>query len=232
MIKSIASYKQLIIENSKIVFGLGGSLVLFLFILLPTAGGLPGVYKKNNEQSAELKNVSQRLENINKLVSLQQSLKSSVSLVDKALPSSEQVPALMTQIQAIATESGVTLKALQFGGLVKIEGAAYRKISLQAILEGTFSNLFSLLKNLETSSRIVDVESVAFDTRKGEGALSATLGLAAYYLDASLAVKNEPGAAMTFTSKGGLDTLDYLKKLKVYEPKTRPSTTGKSNPFE
>lgn len=231
MINNLSAYKQLIIENSKIVFGLVGSGLLLFFIFLPTATRLPTSYQKNKEQKEELKNVTQRLENINKLVSLQQSLKSSLTLVDKALPSAEGVPSLMIQIQAIATESGVTLKALQFGGLAKVEGAPYRKISLQAILEGTFTNLSTLLKTLENSSRLVDVESVAFDTRKGEGSLSAALGLSAYFLDTAVAVKTD-GMALTFTSKVGLDTLDYLKKLKIYEPQTSLSTTGKSNPFE
>lgn len=231
MANNLSVYKQLLIENSKIFFGLGGSIVLTLFIFLPTVSRLPENYRKNKEQKAELTNVLQRLENINKLVSFQQSLKSSLALVDKALPSSEEVPSLMTQIQAIATESGVTLKALQFGGLAKVEGVPYRKISLQAILEGTFANLSTLLKTLENSSRLVDVESVAFDTRKGEGGLSAALGLSAYFLDTAAAPKSD-GGALTFTSKVGLETLDYLKKLKIYEPQTSPSTTGKSNPFE
>lgn len=225
-------YKSLFIENSKIVIGAAGSLLVFLIIFLPTVIRLPENFQRVGQEKEKLVLVSERLKIINNLVSLQQSLKSSLSLADKALPSREEVPILMTQIQALATESGVLLKTLQFGGISKATEAGHKKISLQAMLEGSYVNLTSFLKNLEKTSRIIDVETVSFDSRKNQENLSASLGLSAYFLEKETTKIGPTGVALTFTSQSGLETLNYLKTLRVYEPQTEPATVGKSNPFE
>lgn len=229
---ALGSYKSFIIENGKIFFGLGGSLLLFLAVVLPTVLNIPPTYRELGQQKKELQSVSQHLKNINDLVTLQQSLKSSLVLIDAALPSKEEVPNLMIQVQSIATESGITLKAVQFGGIAKVEGSAHQKITLQTVLEGSFGSLLTLLKSLENSSRIIDVESLNFDARKGEDNLSASFGLNAYFLDEGANKKNSAEVSpASFTSKAGLSTLDYLKNLRIYEPQAVSTSVGKSNPF-
>lgn len=228
----LGNYKSFIIENAKIVFGLGGTLLILLVVLLPSVLNIPQTYRDLGQQKKELQVVSQHLRNINDLVDLQQSLKSSLVLIDAALPSKEEVPNLMIQVQSIATESGITLKAVQFGGIAKVEGSAHKKITLQTVLEGSFASLSSLLKSLENSSRIIDVESLNFDSRKGEDNLSAAFGLSAYFLPEEGNKKNSGEVSpASLSSKTGLATLDYLKNLRIYEPQAVSTSVGKSNPF-
>lgn len=225
---TLVKYKELILENIKIVIGLAGSALLALFVIMPAVANLPKLYESNKKQQVQLNSLSKRLSKINTLVSTQQAVKSSVTLADRALPSKDDVPGLMNQIQAIATSSGVVLKSLQFSGITKSDDGSYKKINMQAVMEGNFANFLAMLSNLETTSRLIDVNSVSFDSQKG-GGLTASIGLGAYFI--------EPGAVgvsgnLDFSSSLITKTLDYLKKLKPYEPQSINVTVGKSNPFE
>jgi|GEM_PF-5186568 Tfp pilus assembly protein PilO len=226
---TLVKYKELILENIKVVIGLGGSLLLALAIIFPTASAIPAVYQGNNKQSEELSLLNTRLKKINSMVSSQQAIKSSVILADRALPSKDDVPNLMNQVQAIATGSGVSLKSLQFNGIAKSEDGSYKKINMQAVLDGNFTNLLSMLTSLETTSRLVNVITLSFDAQKSSSGLTASLGLVSYFVDSD--IKAGPGN-LDFSSSAIVSTLDYIKKLKPYEPQQLNVPVGKSNPFE
>lgn len=216
-------------ENTKIFIGLGGSAVLVLAIIFPTVGAIPPVYSKNQESSNQSRDLTDRLSKINTLVSSQQAIKSSVVLADKALPSKDDIPDLMNQIQAIATSSGVSLKSLQFGGITKAPEGDFKKISMQAVMDGNFTNMLNMLSNVEVTSRIINVHSVSFDSQKGDS-LTASLGLNAYFSDTT--AKPTGKSSLDFSSPSITSTLDYIKKLKPYNAQKTDINVGKSNPFE
>jgi len=226
---TIVKYKEFILENTKILIGMGGTLLLVLIIIYPTASAIPAVYSKNREQATELESINGRLKKINTLVSSQQAIKSSVILADRVLPSKDDIPNLMNQIQAIATSSGVSLKSLQFSGVSKSDEGSFKRVNMQAIMDGNFSNFLSMLSNLESTSRMIDVSTVAFDSQKNIGGLTGSIGLTSYFVDSD--TKGVSGS-MDFTSAAITSTLDYIKKLKPYEPQQINVTVGKSNPFE
>jgi len=230
---SLLGYKEIILENAKVILGLGLSLGLLLLVFLPTISALPGSISKRNEQEKILGLLEEKSKKINSLLSLSQTIKTDVTLVDKALPSKDEVPSLMTQIQAIATESGVTLKALQFGGISKMPEKIYKKIILQAVLEGGYANILKDLVNLEKTSRIINVESVSFDSRKGEGVLSVSLGLASFFLESGES-EFDPLAPinLNLSDKGVTQIIDFIKTLKIYEPQVSSIEVGRGNPFE
>lgn len=225
---TLVKYKELLLENIKIVIGLGGSVLLSFLVILPAVSSLPKLYESNQKQQAQLSTLSRRLSKINNLVSTQQAVKSSVTLADRALPGKDDIPGLMNQIQAISTSSGVTLKSLQFGGITKPEDGNYKKINMQAVMEGNFANFLTLLGNLEDTSRLIDVVGVSFDSQKG-GGLTASLGLASYFAES---VPAGVSSNLDFAAKPISTTLEYLKKLKPYEPQTVNVTVGKTNPFQ
>lgn len=222
-------YKEFVMENTKIFIGLGGSAILVFAIVFPTVSAIPLVYSKNQESSNQSRDLNDRLNKINTLVSSQQAIKSSVVLADKALPSNDDIPDLMNQIQAIATSSGVSLKSLQFGGITKAAEGDFKNISIQAVMDGSFTNMLNMLTNIEVTSRIISVHSVSFDSQKGDS-LTASLGLTAYFSDTT--TKPNGKSSLDFSSPAITSTLDYIKKLKPYSAQKTDINVGKSNPFQ
>ena len=204
-------YKEFFLENTKIFIGAGGSVVLFLVIIFPTFTAIPSVYSKNQSQEITLSDINGRFKKINTLVSSQQAIKSSVLLTDRAVPSKDDVPNLMNQIQSIATSSGVSLKSLQFSGVVKAQEGEFKKISMQGVFEGNFTNILSMLTNVEATSRIINVSSLSFESQKGD-TITVSLGLIAYFSDSP----NKPSgkSSLDFSSPVITSTLDSIKKLK------------------
>lgn len=226
---TLVKYKDFILENTKILVGLGGAVLLAVAVIFPTASAIPSVYQSNLKQKTELAAINTRLKKINGMLSAQQAIKSSVILADRALPSKDDIPNLMNQIQAIATSSGVSLKSLQFNGITKSDDGSYKKINMQAVLDGNFSNFLSMLGNLETTSRLIDVSTLSFDSQKSAGSLTASLGLLSYFVDSD---SKALSGNMDFGSSAITSTLDYIKKLIPYEPQQLNVKVGKSNPFE
>lgn len=226
---TLLKYKDFVLENTKIIIGAGGTLLLVLAIIFPTGTAIPSVYQANLKQTEELALLNKRLKRINSMVSTQQAIKSSVVLADRALPSKDDIPSLMNQIQSIATSSGVSLKSLQFNVITKSEDGTYKKINMQAVMEGSFSNFLKMLENLETTSRLIDVSTLSFDSQKSASGLTVSLGLMSYFVDHDS--KGDSGN-MDFTSPTITSTLDYIKKLRPYESQQVDVVVGKSNPFE
>lgn len=223
-------YREFLIENIKVFIGLGGSLLLIFLVVWPGFTSIPALYSQNNEEAANLATLKEKQAKIDGLITSAQAVKSGILLADKALPSKDDVPILLNQIQTIATGSGVTLKSLQFSGIIKAESGSHKKVAIQAVMEGSFSNIESMLTNFENTTRIINLSSLSFDSRKNEGNLTVNLGLVSYFLEND--PKSSAALSLDLSASQTNATLDYLKKLKPYEPQIINIDVGKSNPFE
>ena len=231
--------KATFIDNLYLAVSLVGSLFFILVLLFPSLSSIPTLRTKLSAKNEELKQLKAKSSRLNSLISNQSTLKANLKLVDMAVPSKDNVPNLMTQIQRIASDSGVTLKALQFGtsSLNTSAGESNRvladknikRVLLQAIAEGAFSNLQSFLRNLEEASRLISVDNVTFENKKSGSSVASTLGLTSYYVDN---VPTDPSFSLDLGSEDLKTTLVKLKSMKIYETETTFSGVGKANPFE
>lgn len=229
---------NIVLENLYLAVGVLGSIFFALVLLLPSFSAIPGLRTRIDEKSRELTDLKIKSERLGALIDNQETLEENLRLVDLAIPSQEAVPTLMTQIQTISADSGVLLKALQFGGgsagnatgpsEVSVEKSV-KRVYLQTVAEGPFANLQSFLRNLEMASRLVTVESVAFEAGKENDALTSTLGLVSYYLETPPV---DPLLSLDLKSANLKSVLDELKELRIYEPEVSFSGVGKANPFE
>lgn len=227
------------LENIYLGVSVIGSLFFVLVLLLPSLSAIPSLRTQLTEKSTELAQLKLKSARLSSLLDNRETLRSSLKLADFAIPSKDSVPTLMTQVQTITSDSGVLLKALQFGSTsIGSAGASGRivtdksvkKVYLQAVAEGQFANLQTFLRNLESASRIVTVDTLTFEaSREGTGSLTSTLGLVSYYVD-SLPV--DPSLSLDLESTQLKGVLEQLKSLKVYEPEVSFSGVGKANPFE
>lgn len=232
-------FKNTIISNLYAGLGVFGSLFFVVIIILPSFSSFPSLRNQIEEKSKALKDLKVKSSRLNALLTSQTSLKSSLKIVDTAIPSKDNVPTLMTEVQRIASDSGVILKALQFGsGSLSTSGGSsgriasdktLKRVMLQVIAEGSFANLQSFLKNIESASRIITVDNISFEAKKTGPGSSTTLSLTSYYVDQ---VVPDPTFSVDLGDTNLKTTLSKLKDLKVYESEVTFSGVGKANPFE
>lgn len=204
-----------------VIFGLG----IWGVISLPS--------KQRQISSAEdnLLVLRQKNERLSGVLSEIKTLESNLEAAKTALPVSDDVPALIMQLEGLAKQSGMTVQHLGFGeGKVATTPAAtgaeelkevggIKRISLTAVVGGSYGALQTFLLNLESTSRLINATNFRFSLeQKGEegGGLSVTLGLEAFYLPAAEKVSLETPLTLDTTSKDYIELIRKVKALRVY----------------
>ncbi len=176
----------------------------------------------------------QKSEKLSEILSEAKTIESNLGVVQQALPAEDDVPALITQLEQVAKQSGVGVQHLGFGEGVrpsseaeeaeppsaKASGGEIKTISLTAVVDGSYSALQTFLRNLEDTSRVVNVTNFRFSPaqKKEEGAaLSVTLGLEAFYLAAAESVPANTPLTLDTASKDYIELIKEIKALRVYK---------------
>ena len=118
------------------------------------------------------------------IVKLNQSYSAQKTSIDKiliALPPKQHLDYLTSSIQSAAQQSGVELKAINFGSAAAGKGE-YRATQIHLELAGRYPALLMLLGNLEKSVRLYDVARVQVSGSGSAGSLAINLDLIAYSL--------------------------------------------------
>lgn len=149
--------------------------------------------------------LAQAQDSKNKLGELEtkyQSVQDEEDRILQALPPSEDIPGLLVQMEALASQNGLIMNSLNFiypqsdtGARVNVsetEGnvaatgsslpAGVKVLSVNLNLNGNYSGLKNFLKAAENNLRLTDVSKISFNqTDKGSGSGSLTIGLSVYY---------------------------------------------------
>lgn len=189
----LAGLKKLVDHPLVKGYGLPVGCILISFVLLliavrPTFNKIMALRAEQAAARDSLSALTTKVEQLEGFASQSEALDGEFKRFDQAVPSESNVPTLLTQIQAIATLSGVDIAAMQFGGEARAAGTAaegqkWAEVRLKLVVEGSFDNIVKLLQTLESATRVIDVESVQYNVQAGEGAstLAAELTLIAYY---------------------------------------------------
>ena len=201
-------------------------LAVFQFLSIPS--------KRQQMTTAEndLVAARQKSEKLSEILSEVKMIESNLEVVRQALPAEDDVPALITQLEQVAKQSGVGVQHLGFGegkaavgsqeegpASAEASGGEIKTISLTAVVDGSYSALQTFLGNLENTSRVVNVTNFRFSPaqKKEEGAaLSITLGLEAFYLSAAESVPANAPLTLDTTSKDYIELIRKVKALRVY----------------
>ncbi len=153
--------------------------VISFFVLTAIRPTLVTIAQLNREIK-DKKEASQKLQTkINSIVAAQKEYAQNVDylgVLDQALPEKNEFPRLALFIEGVASSSGVELKSLGFEKITTSQVASKTTSSLLAnsfnislIVNGDYFKLKDFLKNLETSRRIIKMESISFiQSKKGE----------------------------------------------------------------
>lgn len=162
-----------------------GLLILFLvlfvwFIVLPKNRAYSEIKSQITELDSEKVNLYSGVEDLNKLVSELSSAKSDVKLLDEALPLSDRATRIAILIESYANSTAMQLSQLNIQDMEKDLSAGNKAVldkpfdqerSLQTVqvnitVDGTVEQFKNFLLLLETSGRIIDVES--FTVNQGD----------------------------------------------------------------
>ena len=198
-------------------------LAIFQFLSVPPQRQQVVVYE------GDLAAARRKSEKLSGILSEVKTIESNLEVAQQALPVEDDVPTLITQLEQVAKQSGVGVQHLGFG-----EGKSATKegeedagpsgrvktISLTAVVDGSYSALQTFLRNLENTSRVINVTNFRFSPaqkKEEEVSLSITLGLEAFYLAAAETVSAEVPLTLDTTSKEYIDLVRKVKALRVYQ---------------
>jgi len=92
------------------------SAALLGLVAYPSFSSLSSLKAEADSHNQELDSLTARRENLEALSNISATLDDDLNLVKKAVPDSNEIPALLSQVQQIALESGVSIKTLQYSG--------------------------------------------------------------------------------------------------------------------
>lgn len=195
--------------------GLGGFQVL----------SIPSQRQETAESRSQLLVLQQKNEKLSGVLSEAQALEDNLEMVRQALPTTDDVPALLMQLEEIAKQSGVAVQHLGFGEGAKPSSeaeeaesrGAVKSVSLTAVVAGSYDALRTFFNNLEETLRIVNVTNFRFSPaqqKEAESALSITLGIKAFYLDEVTEISTEEPLTLDTGSKEYVDLIKRVKQLR------------------
>lgn len=143
---------------------------------------------KLNKELEDSRIVDQKLtEKINNLNLLQQAyvnLEKDLPIFFSAIPKSPEVPLFAAQIQAVATDSNVSIDSLQtfevnISNLASTRGFSAYNFALVA--EGNYNDLEKFLDNLLSMQRVVGIDILSLTKKSGVATLQLTLKGKTYF---------------------------------------------------
>lgn len=215
-----------------------GALSVVLLLVLPT-------YKKAKPKSEELsklivreKNLDTKIMKLNDLLDFKDVVNEDLKLVNIALPSEDNIPLLLTEIQKISKEAGLAITNLSYSAQSKDPGKETSVVNVTLSGKGSFNEVKTFLKTLEKASRLINVSTLRFSSVKGTdpdtlgtSELEISLGLNSSYLFVdSKAVPEEP-ITVDVRDSSFVTFMNKLKEYKIYDTTVDNSNIGKDNPF-
>jgi Tfp pilus assembly protein PilO len=168
-----------------------GGIVLLLVVVRPSIGKIQDLNRDQDLARGTLDMLSSKVDQLESFADNSQLLEVDFAAFDKAIPSESDVPGLLTQLQMIADEAKVEITSLQFSGGVgvrAVDAAApsgtFSELRVKSTLKGKRSALLSLLRILESTSRIIDTESFSYTSEmEAGGDLHIEAVLVSYYTE-------------------------------------------------
>jgi Tfp pilus assembly protein PilO len=169
--------------------------LIFYFGLKPLLNNLHSTNLDVKVKKEELSLKQQKLDNLNSMRAKINVLKDSLLLMKKALPKEEDVPDILVQTEALASQSGLLVssftpsaKAGQAGSEVT-EGVpqtvsqqtGVNSVSYGIALTGGYPSLLSFLENVEKNLRPTTVKSVTISGGSRDKPLSINLNMISFY---------------------------------------------------
>ena len=183
------------------------AIVMFLDLPAYNRVGFLGEEIEKYEQFLEEK--EELLIKVSQLKQIYESREEEINKVYYVLPSLADIPNLIVQFEALASENGLILENLGFGkteaakktgGVSWSTGAegedtidrvqeGYQSLRMSLVLIGSYQSFKSFLKAIEHNIRLMDIRSISFSSAaEQEGEEEGTVGIPTYTFSVDLDV--------------------------------------------
>ena len=166
-----------------------GIIAALLWFAWPTYGEIKDLIQEIGTKEETLEKKQKLIVDIEKLVNQYEDIAGRVSKVFYALPNEAEIPNVLVQLEALASENGMIFESSSFS---KTQQSAQNKttsgnsaapssetaeqqdtieqiksVSMDISLTGSYENFKNYLRSLENNIRIMDITSVNFSSSSG-----------------------------------------------------------------
>jgi len=206
------------VYGTPVLFVLLGVLLLAL-VAFPSWGKIRDLQQQIGNEKDRIVALDKKNAQLLDFADQADAIEKSFAVFDQAVASESQIPELLTQVQKISDSCGVGVTTLQFGGETEQSGGPVREVRLQYAGESSFAQLTCLITALESTSRLVDLESLRYSSNvnveTGVTSLAAQSTLVSYYTQVPTLNPDTP-ITFSLSDSGYLRNLQLLESFKVY----------------
>lgn len=201
--------------------------ILVLVVIMPAVREIPVLQSDLAEREVKVASLDEKLQKLRSLTDFKESVEENHTLVSKVLAEEPLVPQLLTQIDRIAGESGVTLTKINYTTAEKTltpeeEKAKppYNIVAINVGSDSTYDQVVAFLSNLENSGRVVTINSLRFsaaNTEEKAGIYETTYVISSPYVKVETSAVTDDPIKFDMANKQFQDLMARLKALKIYE---------------
>ncbi len=167
--------------NSKLIINSVVSAIIFLvvwFLLIPSWNDVSALRKEVGLKKTSIELEKKIIEKLNSINQVLDSQKSNVERLEQAIPTSEFKPELISIMESLANQNGLSLVSINIEAPNEATGAASNrrgqtapketisKLLININASGTYSSFQSWLEAVQKSLRIIDVSKISFSITK------------------------------------------------------------------
>lgn len=162
--------------------------IFMIFAIKPTVETILVLQKKLEDSNSTLEKVNKKATNLSlgkeNYDNLDENIKNKIS---NAIPNNTSLKTLIQTLEQIAVTHDASISALQVEPFIievanEVQPGTPANISYTFNIEGSYEKLLAILKDLQTSSRLISIESLSLSQlNEGEGLIMSTTGKT-YYL--------------------------------------------------
>lgn len=137
------------------------ALAIGFWILWPLYGDVQAALELQKQNQDNLTQRQKLTENLERLISQYNERSSDIVSLNKAIPSGQNIPELLVNLEAIASENGLIFGSVNFKPKdLKAQGVKILIVEIK--IKGSYPSFLNYLKAIEKSLRIFDVVSISF----------------------------------------------------------------------
>lgn len=194
------------------------SIGLIVFVIYPNVKDRPQKQEELQEQTSLANQLAEKTQKLNDLTDFKDVVIQNTNLVEEVLVTEALVPELLTQIDIISKEAGLSLNKMSYSTASSVSaGASYDVVVVNLGVEGSLAQLISFLNIIENSGRVIVVDNVRYSVDPESGTVSATIVLSSPYVRVESEAAIDDPITFDISSSDFQKLMSKVKSLKVYK---------------
>lgn len=161
------------------------AIVLFFVLALPAWDRISALATAISEREDLISSRQQIIQRINTLSQQYEERQEDINRITSILPSNKSIPEIVTAIEALAQQSGLSLTSLTASTIGNDDTLQPKRVFVEFGISGAYTAVTTFINSLETNLRIMDIESLNLSGSTREDVanlLEGRIGLEAYYI--------------------------------------------------